>query len=148
MKGDDSTLITTIFFTSYLFTCIYKLMIVVCKSQIELLFEDSVFSGEESRVLLFLSHPWKPWDLLKARLMLCSQGVIRKMLDVQSRLWSSTHKKQLGICIEYTCISDLRLWLHRGKFGNVKWVRIPSLAAVQVAKYMKTVNQCAWTFKE
>ena len=30
---------------------------------------------------------------------------------------------------------------------NVKWVKIPSLAALQVAKYIKTVKQCAWVFK-
>ena len=32
------------------------------------------------------------------------------------------------------------LWLHRDKFVNVKRVKIPSLAAVQVAKYMGTVK--------
>ena len=29
-------------------------------------------------------------------------------------------KKQLGICIENTCISELMLWLHRGTFVNLK----------------------------
>ena len=32
------------------------------------------------------------------------------------------------------------LWLHQGKFVNVKWVKIPSLAALQIVKYLKTVN--------
>ena len=61
---------------------------------------------------------------------------------MQSRLWSSTHKKQLGICIKYTYITELMIWLHQSKFVNIKWVKIPSLAALQVAKYMKTVKQC------
>ena len=71
-----------------------------------------------------------------------NQGVINKFFyeEVRSRLWSSTHKKQLGICIEYTYISELMLWLHQGKFVNIKWVKIPSLAALQVAKYMRTVK--------
>ena len=29
------------------------------------------------------------------------------------------------------------LWLHWGKFVNGKWLKIPSLAALQVAKYMR-----------
>ena len=57
--------------------------------------------------------------------------------DVWSRLWSSTHKKQLRIFIEYAYILMLRL--HQGNFVNVKWVKIPSLAALQVAKYLRTV---------
>ena len=32
------------------------------------------------------------------------------------------------------------LSLHRGKFVDIKWVKIPSLTALQVAKYMRTVN--------
>ena len=40
MKGDDTTLITTIFSTCYFFTCTAKLMIVVCKRQIDLLLEE------------------------------------------------------------------------------------------------------------
>ena len=32
------------------------------------------------------------------------------------------------------------LGLHRGKFMDVKRVKIPSLAAPQVAKYMRTVK--------
>ena len=47
---------------------------------------------------------------------------------------------QLGICIEYTYISELMLWLHWGKSVNVKCIKIQSLAAVEVAKYMKTVK--------
>ena len=47
-------------------------------------------------------------------------------------------KKQLGICIEYTYISELMLWLHWGKFVIVKWVKTPSLAVLQVDKYMRT----------
>ena len=40
MKGDESTAITAIAFICYLFTCTYKLMIVVCKRKIDLLFEE------------------------------------------------------------------------------------------------------------
>ena len=44
---------------------------------------------------------------------------------------------------EQTYISELMLWselmLHRIKFMNVKQVKIPSLVALQVAKYMKTI---------
>ena len=62
--------------------------------------------------------------------------------------WSSTHKRQLGICIEYTYISELRVWVHRGKFSNLKLVKIPSLATLQVAEYMRTVKLCVWDLKE
>ena len=31
-------------------------------------------------------------------------------------------------------------WLHQSKFMDVKWVKIPTLAALQVAKYMGTVK--------
>ena len=44
--------------------------------------------------------------------------------------WSITHKKQVGICIKYTCISEVMLWLHHGKFAKIKWVKIPSLAVL------------------
>ena len=54
--------------------------------------------------------------------------------------WSSTHKKQLGICIVYTYISELMLLLHQGKFVNIKWVKILSLAALEVDKYVRTVK--------
>ena len=47
---------------------------------------------------------------------------------------------QLGICIEYTYISEFILWLHQGKFVKVKWVKIPSLATPQDSKYIKTVK--------
>ena len=47
---------------------------------------------------------------------------------------------QLRICIEYTYISEFILWLHQGKFVKVKWVKIPSLAPLQVSKYIKTVK--------
>ena len=34
---------------------------------------------------------------------------------------SSTHENSiLGICIEYKYISEFMLWLHRGKFVNIK----------------------------
>ena len=39
-----------------------------------------------------------------------------------------------------TYVSELMLWLHWGKFVNVKWVNLPSLAALEVAKYMRTVK--------
>ena len=56
------------------------------------------------------------------------------------RLWSSTHKKQLGVCTEYIYISEFMLWLHRGEFVNIKWVKISSLAVLQVAKYKNWSN--------
>ena len=63
--------------------------------------------------------------------------------EVRSRLWSSTYKKQLGICIEYTYFSQFILWLHRGNFVNLNEQKTPSLAALQVAQYIKTVKYCA-----
>ena len=60
--------------------------------------------------------------------------------EVRSRLWSSNYKKQLGICLEYTYISEFMLWLLLGKFVNIKWVKAPSLAALYIAKYIKTVK--------
>ena len=30
--------------------------------------------------------------------------------------------------------------LHRGKLVNVKWIKIPSLAALKFAKYMRAVK--------
>ena len=53
-------------------------------------------------------------------------------------------KKQLGICIEYKYISELMLWLHQGKFVNETWVKIPSLAAPEVAKYTKIAGFDIW----
>ena len=47
---------------------------------------------------------------------------------------------QLGLCIEYTYISEFILWLHRGKILKVEWVQIPNLALLQVSKYIKTVK--------
>ena len=35
------------------------------------------------------------------------------------------------------------LWLHRRQCMNVKWVKIPSLAALQVTKY-RTVSWEQW----
>ena len=32
------------------------------------------------------------------------------------------------------------LWQHHGKFMNVKWVKIPGLAALQIDKYTKTAK--------
>ena len=32
------------------------------------------------------------------------------------------------------------LWLHHGKFMNVKWVKIPGLPALQIDKYTKTAK--------
>ena len=37
----------------------------------------------------------------------------------------------------YTYISELMLWLHRGKFMKVKRVKIPNSAAFQVANYIE-----------
>ena len=60
--------------------------------------------------------------------------------EVWSQLWLSTQKKQLEICIKYAYISEFMLRQHEGKFVNVKLVKIPSLAPLQVAKYIKTVK--------
>ena len=49
-------------------------------------------------------------------------------------------KKYLGVCIEYTYISESMLWLHRGEFVNIEWVKIPRSAALKVTKYMRTVK--------
>ena len=38
----------------------------------------------------------------------------------RSAITTVINKKQLGICIEYTHISEFMLWLHWGKFVNVK----------------------------
>ena len=37
-------------------------------------------------------------------------------------------------------ISELMFCLHQDKYLNVKQVKIPSLAALRVAKYMRTVK--------
>ena len=69
------------------------------------------------------------------------QGVIQKLF-----LGSGSTKKcdhvfdQLVICIEYTYISELILWLHQDKFVKIKGVKIPSLVPLQVSKYIKTVK--------
>ena len=57
-------------------------------------------------------------------------------------------KSSIGSVKNYTYISKFMLWLHWGKFDNIKWVKIPSLAALQAAKYIKTVKLNAWAFKE
>ena len=51
------------------------------------------------------------------------QGLIQKLLGGSSSSKKYNHdrdqaliKKQLGICIEYTYISELMLWLHQSKF--------------------------------
>ena len=43
-------------------------------------------------------------------------------------------KRQLEICIEYTYISELMLWLHWGKFVNLKCLKLRALAALKIAK--------------
>ena len=61
------------------------------------------------------------------------QGVIQKTF-----LGGGHVCDQLGICIEYTYISEFIL--HQGKFVKVKWVKIPSLGPLEVSKYIKTVK--------
>ena len=69
------------------------------------------------------------------------QGVIQKIFLSGGSTKKCDHVcHQLGICIEYTYISEFILWLHQGKFVKVKWVKIPSLAPLQVSKYIKTVK--------
>ena len=72
--------------------------------------------------------------------LLHTQGVRQKMFLGSG---GSTHKKQQKICIEYAFISEFMLRIYRGNFVNVKEVKIPSLAVLQVAKYIKTAKQCA-----
>ena len=60
--------------------------------------------------------------------------------EFQSQLWLSTHKKQLRICIEYRYICEFMVWLYRGNFVKIKWVKIPSLAALQVAKLYEKIS--------
>ena len=50
---------------------------------------------------------------------------------IKSLLWGS---------VWYTYINELTFWLYGVTFPDLKWVKIPSLAAVQVAKYMRAVN--------
>ena len=99
---------------------------------------------------LFESQPSKLFKTsLTSRCFWCfisftnrAQWVIQEVFlggDSTNR-WSSTHKKQLGICIEYKYISEFMLWLPQGKFVKKKKKKIPSLAALQVAKYMITVK--------
>ena len=52
----------------------------------------------------------------------CDQALIK-------RSWGSVYRS-VSSCF----------WLPRGKFVKVKWVKIPSTAGVQVAKYMRTVK--------
>ena len=66
------------------------------------------------------------------------QGVIQKIFLSGGSTKKCDHVcHQLGICIEYTYISEFILWLHQGKFVKVKWVKIPLLAPLQVFKYVK-----------
>ena len=70
------------------------------------------------------------------------QGVIQKKF-----LGGGSTKKcdhicgQLGICIEYTYSSEFILWLHQGKCVKVKLVKIPSLAPLQVSKYICKISE-------
>ena len=60
------------------------------------------------------------------------QGVIATMVAT---------KKQQGICVECTYISELMLWLHqRVKIVNKNESKYSSLAALKVAKYMRTMK--------
>ena len=87
-------------------------------------------------VFIFSWFPYIFWSFVKSSSP-DNQGVIQNIFLGSG----STHKKQVKICIEYTFISEFRL--HRGNFVNVKWVKIPSLAALQVAKYIKTIKKSA-----
>ena len=49
-------------------------------------------------------------------------------------------KRQLGICIDYKDIREFMLWLHWGKFVNVKCVKISCSAALPAVKYIKSVK--------
>ena len=69
------------------------------------------------------------------------QGLIQKTFLGAGNTKRCDHVcDQLEICIGYTYISEFILWLHQGKFVKVKWVKIPSLAPLQVSKYIKTVK--------
>ena len=69
------------------------------------------------------------------------QWVIQKIFLVGVSTKKCDHiYDQLRICIEYTYISEFILWLHQGKFVKVKWVKIPSLAPLQVSNYIKTLK--------
>ena len=65
----------------------------------------------------------------------CNQAITRATLQ------SRSHKTQLWICVSIHT-SEMPIsyrWLHQGKFMDAKWVKAPTLAALQVAKYMRTV---------
>ena len=48
-----------------------------------------------------------------------------------------SYKAVGDLYIEYKYIIEVMLWLHRGKCVNIKRVKAPSLAALQVAKYTR-----------
>ena len=53
---------------------------------------------------------------------------------------SDHEKKSSWASVQYTYINELMLCLHWGKSTNLKGVKIPRSAALQVAKYMRTVK--------
>ena len=82
--------------------------------------------------------------LIKNRIRI--QGVIQKFFlgSISTKKWD--HNCDQGLIKSswrsagYTCSSEFMLRLHRGKFVNVKWGKTTILAALQVAKYIKTVK--------
>ena len=55
------------------------------------------------------------YGVIQTFLFFLGGGVAVRRSVITSWLWSRTHKNQLGICIEYTYISESMLCLHRGK---------------------------------
>ena len=62
------------------------------------------------------------YGVIQTFLFFWGGGVAVRRSVITSWLWSSTHKNQLGICIEYTYISESMLCLHRVSL-NVKWIK-------------------------
>ena len=74
------------------------------------------------------------------------QGVIQKFLGGSGSTKKCGHDCDQALIksswgsVYYTYISELRLWLHWGKFMDIRWVKAPSLAALQAANYMRTAK--------
>ena len=73
-------------------------------------------------------------------IVVCMQEVIQKTFFGGGSTKNGFLWKQLEIWIGFTYISELMLYLNWGKFVNVKLVKIPRLAVLQVAKCMRTVK--------
>ena len=69
-----------------------------------------------------------------------TQGVIQKKFlgSVVQRIDQAIIKSSWGS--EYTYITELMLWPHLRKFVNVKWIKIPTVAALHIAIWEQWSN--------